>query len=450
MKKPLAILMAVCILLGLLAGCSSQQTAPKETAAAANTPAAADTTGETVELMLWHMEEVDTRVQRIQAVCDKFNASHPGIHVSTAVQSWDDAYTKIPAAIMAGNGPDLLAAIPDFATVIYSLGVAQDVSEMVGRLNDKYTFYDAALEPYTYADGVFAIPAFAMGQVLWYRADILAEAGLTPPTTFDELLACAEKLTDTAAGKYGIALPGSLSLATDQVIYSFMASAGAKTIIDADNNVTFNTPGALTAFEYYSKLMQYSPSDSSSYTWGEPQALLNAGTVAMAIEKGQYLSAFESESGVSADNLGCVPMPTYGDNPSTSIYYSNAFMLLSDDARKKEATEVFFDWLLSEEAYGDFLNAEPGLFVPVTATGAYENWRANEVLAKYPTQVDGLLKATSSGSLFGFTDGVCMKIGNISGPNLLAQTLQQITINGMSVEEAVAWGQTAMESAVAE
>jgi multiple sugar transport system substrate-binding protein len=110
---------------------------------------------------------------------------------------------------------------------------------------------------------------------------------------------------------------------------------------------------------------------------------------------------------------------------------------------------VFFDYLFSEEAYGDFLNAEPGLFVPVTATGAtYASWLNNEVLAKYPEQVKMMLEATSKGALFGFTDGVCMDIGNITGPNLLAQTLQNMTINGMTAEEAVKWGQEAMEAAV--
>lgn len=455
MKKTLALIMAFCLLLGTLAGCA---TSKKDNASAQGNNGsvqkdnASDTSsdGEVTELLLWHMEEVDTRVQRIQSVVDRFNAAHPNIHVTVGVQSWGDAYTEIPASIMSGNGPDLLAAIPDFGTVIYALGVAQDVSDIVAKLDEKYDFYDSTITPYTYTDGIFAIPTYGMGQVLWYRADLFEAAGLTAPTTFDELLDCAQKLTDKANGKYGIALPASLSMATDQVIYSFMASAGAQKIVDGEDNITFNNEGTVAAYDYYNKLLQYAPTDCDTYTWGEPQALLNTGTVAMAIEKGQYLSAFEAESGVSADNLGCVPMPVLNNScESTSIYYSNGFMLLSDDAKKREATEVFFDYLFSEEAYGDFLNAEPGLFVPVTATGAtYASWLNNEVLAKYPEQVKMMLEATSKGALFGFTDGVCMDIGNITGPNLLAQTLQNMTINGMTAEEAVKWGQEAMEAAV--
>ncbi len=71
--------------------------------------------------------------------------------------------------------------------------------------------------------------------------------------------------------------------------------------------------------------------------------MFNQGTVAMAIEKGQYLSTFEAESGVSADNLGSVPIPVLNDScTSTSIYYSNGFMLLSDDEAKKAAAKEIF------------------------------------------------------------------------------------------------------------
>lgn len=440
-KRMISAVLTAAMISGLLAGCGGGSNA-----------SSGDSGNEKVQLTLWHMEETDTRVQAFQEVIDKFNESQSDIEVSVAVQSWDDAYTKVPSAIQAGNGPDILQAIPDFCTVIYDMGVVQDISDIVDELDEKYSFHESALSPYVYEDGTYAVPVFGMAQVLWYRQDMFDAAGLTPPTTFDELIQCAEALTDKEAGQYGIALPESLSMATDQVPYSLIASAGGKDVINADNEVTFDNEGTVAALELYQKLLEYAPSDCDTYTWGEPQALLNQGKIAMAIEKGQYLSTFESESGVAAENLQCVPIPVLDEScTSTSIYYSNGFMLLSDDEQKREAAKTFFDFMLSEEAYGDFLNAEPGLFLPVTeAGGEYSTWRDNEILQKYPEQVDTLLASASTGELFGFTDGICSKIGSITGPNLIAQTLQQITVNGQTPEEAAAWGQTAMEEAVAE
>ncbi len=400
-----------------------------------------------VELVLWHMEEPPNRVAQFQAVIDEFNASQSDVHVTVQVQSWNDAYDKFPAAIMAGNGPDLLFTIPDHCTVIYDLGAVQPVTDIVDAIDSTESYYDAAVAPYKYGDDVYAVPLYGMVQVLWYRADMLAAANVEPPKTWDELLSAAKTLTKD--GVYGIALPASLSMATDQVIYSFMAAAGAKSVIDSENNITFNNENTVKAYQMYADLLQYSPVDSSSYTWGEPQALLNAGKAAMAIEKGQYLSTFESESGLSADNLGCVLMPTPTGEDSSSIFYSNACMLLSSDPVKHEAAKTFFTWLLQPDHYGPFLNAEPGLFLPLTETGsASEAYLSNDVLKTYPQDVSVLLDAVSKGCLFGFTDGVSMKIGQISGPNILAQTLQQMTVNGVSAQDAVAWGQSEMEAAI--
>jgi len=194
--------------------------------------------GDVVEIVMWHMEEPPNRVQRFQEIADAFNAANPDIRVIPQVQSWGDAYTRFPAAIQAGRGPDLLFTIPDYTTLINSLGVTQPVDDIVADLDAKHKFLEAALTPYQYDGHTWAVPLYGMVQVLWYRKDILDEAGIEPPKNWDDLKAAVETLT--TKDRYGIALPASRSLATDQVIYTFMITSGAKDIIDENNNVTFN------------------------------------------------------------------------------------------------------------------------------------------------------------------------------------------------------------------
>jgi len=305
----------------------------------------------------------------------------------------------------------------------------------------------AALAPYQYEGKTWSVPIYGMVQVLWYRKDLLSAANIQPPKNWDELLSAAQALTKD--GRYGLALPASKSMATDQVLYSFLVTAGAKNVIDGNNQVTFNNPNTVKAYDMYKKLLAFSPPDSNTYQWGEPQAQFNSGKAAMAIEKGQYLSTFEAESGRPASDLGVVPMPVADGGEPGSIYYSNGIMVLTNDAKKKDAIATFFEYLLEPEAYGNFLNAEPGLFLPVTEDGAKANsfW-SDPVVSKYKDQVQVLLDASQNGYLFGFTNGVASKIGKIAGPNFIAQTLEQMMINNMSPADAVKWGQQQMENAV--
>lgn len=441
-KNMMVLVVLILAMQTILAACSSSN---NEEPAGGND--AGNTGTEVTEIKLWHMEEPPNRVQRFKEIADAFNAANPDIKITTQVQSWDDAYSKFPAAILSGNGPDLLFTIPDYTTLIKDLGVVQPVDDILAKLDEKHGFLEASVTPYQYDGQTWAVPVFGMVQVLWYRNDLLQEANVQPPKTWDELKAAAETLT--TGSQYGIALPASKSMATDQVLYSFLVSGGAKHVINGNNEVTFDNEKTVAAYKMYNDLLKFSPPDSNTYTWGEPQAQFNAGKAAMAIEKGQYLSTFEAESGRPASDLGVVAMPVAEGGEEGSIYYSNGIMVLNDEPKKKEAITKFFEYLFEPETYGKFVNAEPGLFLPVTEDGSQADSFWNDpVISKYKSQVEVLIEASSKGALFGFTDGVASKIGQIAGPNYLAQTLENITIAGKTAEDAVKWGQAQMEDAV--
>ncbi len=431
-KALIAIALAAATVLGL-SGCGGQSSADSGSK----------------EIVLWHMENTPSREKAFQKLADEYNATAPEYKVKIQVQDWGQVYTKIAAAAQSGKQPDILFAIPDFATYVRGLGLGQPVTDVVDDVQKKDGFIKAATAPYTDGGDVWAVPLYGMVQMLWYRADMFKAAGLEAPKTWSELVSAAEKLS--TGGKNGIAVPSGKNLATDQVLYSLMITGGAANMFTKDGKVSIDNDKTVAAFELYKKLVSLSPKDSGNYSWPEPQAAFNSGSAAMAIEKGQYLAPFESESGQPASDLGCAPIPVAdkGGQPG-SIYYSNGAMVLSKDKAKQQGAGKFLEWLLDPKQYGDFLNAEPGLFLPVTDNGATESdWRKNSVISTYKNCVDAMLEQSKTGELFGFVDGQYISsIGEISGQNILAQAVQQMTVNGKSPKEAVAWAQQQMQDAI--
>ena len=401
-------------------------------------------------LTLWHMEQPPHRVQAWQELIDRYNETDPEFPVEQQVQDWNQIYTKIAGAVQSSTQPDILFTIPDFTTYVRPLGKVRPVTDVVEEIDGEHGFMEAATAAYTDEEEVWAVPMYGMVQMLWYRKDLLAEAGIDEaPQTWEDLLAAAEAATKD--GQSGIALPAGKNLATDQVVYSLMLTNGAGNFFTEDGQPDFDRPEVVETFEFYDRLMESSPPDSANYSWGEPQAAFNSGAAAMAIEKGQYLMPFEEESGRPAEDLGCapIPQPAEGGQPG-SIYYSNGAMVLSEDDARAEAAEDFLAWLLEPDNYGEFLNAEPGLFLPLTESGVEaESWTSHEVITKYRECVDMMLEQSESGALFGFAEGQYVdKIGNISGQNVIAQVIQQITVEGKDPAEAVAAGQKMMQDAV--
>ena len=124
------------------------------------------------------MEQPPQRVARVQQLIDEFNKANPDIVVKQEPQNWGEVYAKAPAAIAAGNAPEILFAIPDFTTVIKSLGALTSVKDFTDKLNAEHHFIPATLRPYEYDGGVWAVPLYNMAISLWYRHGVFDKAGL--------------------------------------------------------------------------------------------------------------------------------------------------------------------------------------------------------------------------------------------------------------------------------
>jgi multiple sugar transport system substrate-binding protein len=405
--------------------------------------------GGKVQLTLWHQEQPPNRVQQFQKVIDAFNKSQDQFQVRQQVQNWEDAYQKTTSAIQAGSQPDLQFTIPDFTVAIKQTGAVQPVADIVEEINSSHPFLENAIQPYRYEDETWAVPLFGMIQMLWYRKDMYEAAGLdpnSPPKNWDELRQYSEQLT--SGDKYGMGITSSKHLYTDQEFYTFMITNGGKQLFAEDGSVAFDTPNNVETLALYKELSEFSPPGSNSWTWAEPQAAFNNGTLAMAIEKGQFLGPFEEESGRPASDLGVAPVPWPPDGERGSIYYSNGAMLLTDEDEKIEGAKEFLTFVLDPKNYADLLLGEPGLFLPVTEDGDTPAWKDSEVLRKYPEAVNMMVEQSKYGYLFGFTrDEIPPGIGQISAENLLSQVVQKAIVEGDSPEAAVAWGQQEMQSA---
>lgn len=399
-----------------------------------------------VQIMVWHMEQPPQRVARVQELMDEFNAANPGIVVSQEPQNWGEIYAKAPAALAAGNAPDLLFALPDFVNIIKELGATQPVDDFVAQLKTDYGMYDWAIEPYTYDGHTWAVPLYNMAQNLWYHKGMFEAAGVTPPTTWAEWEAAAKALT--ADGKYGVGLPANRNLYTDQVVYDFMVNGGAQDIYDADGNIVFDTPETVAAYDFYKTMWQYSPPDSTGWAWGEAEACFNSSTCAM-VPQFTVISTYDQAGGDAAD-LGVLPLPRSSGDTNYTIAYVNAVMVLTKDEAKQAAAKTFLSWLLQPENYGRFLNMEPGLFLPVTESGSTaDSFWTDPLVVKYKAQVESMVANSQTGMLFGFTGGKTFpSIASISAQNILAQVLQSIIVDGTPAADAVAQGQQMMQEAV--
>ncbi len=143
----------------------------------------------------------------LNAMLADFVEENPDISVTTEIIPWGTLYTKLQAAFVAGQPPDMFllhaSEIPQFA----SYGVLKDLGSWYtsggGWLPDE-DISATTMSGITYQDVKYGVPLDNHGRGLWINRTAFTNAGLDPdmepPTTYEGWVELFQQLTIDANG----------------------------------------------------------------------------------------------------------------------------------------------------------------------------------------------------------------------------------------------------------
>ena len=240
-----------------------------------------------------------------------------GIKVNLQVIPWTTDSTKILAATASGKGPDVLNLGNTNAWTFGNTGgLMQWSSAQLSEIGGTSQFIPTVLAaagtgPYT------SLPLYSQAYGLFYNKDMFSKAGLTPPTTWQELVSDAKKLTDPATQTYGVALQGASVSEAMHFEYIFARQNGGSPF-DAKNQADFNTPANVAAIQQYLDLISdgvVNPSDAQQ-TGGTQQTTEFAHSKAAMIMVQNGTISSLAGLGMTPSQYGVVPIPAPSPLPS--------------------------------------------------------------------------------------------------------------------------------------
>lgn len=205
------------------------------------------------------------------------------------------------------------------AGVLMPLDEAMDIARL-----DPADFHTAGWKATHWGGRAYAVPAQTTPELLFYRRDIFAGAGLEPPSTTEALLDAARTLHNPRKAFHGIAWNAARGTALGHTVLMTMADFG-QPILDLPRvaggfgtdhlaarnyRATIDTSKTLEAAEFLLELLNYSPPDILSMSWYERIRPYAAGSVAMAFGYTLLAPYFErDETSPAFGQTGYLPHP---------------------------------------------------------------------------------------------------------------------------------------------
>ena len=249
-----------------------------------------------------------------------------GAEVTVVTVPFADLYQKILTDQATGTySYDAFVFAPQWMVDFANAGYLEDLTSYVQ--NDAAIQWDD-IAPFfrnfsaMYNGKIFLIPLDGDFHMVYYRTDVLADAGLEPPKTWDDYLAVAEALNGKdmngdGEGDYGSCISKRRSAQAWQWFPSFASpfiqSLGTEQGAFFDTT-TFkplvNNEGFIRALEIYKETGKYGPPDEETLDVGGTRTLFVAGRCALSLDWGDIGSlAVDPEQSVVQDKVGAVITP---------------------------------------------------------------------------------------------------------------------------------------------
>ncbi|MBC7558478.1 MAG: sugar ABC transporter substrate-binding protein [Dermatophilaceae bacterium] len=243
-----------------------------------------------------------------------------GVKVNLSVIGWPDLLNKILAATTSGQGPDVLNIGNTWASSLQATGAfmpfdAKALTAIGGQ--DKFV-------PASFATGgaagkpVTSVPLYGLVYGLYYNKKMFADAGLKPPTTWQELQSAATKLTDPAKKQYGMVLEGGSYTESVHFAWIFGRQNGGQPF-DAAGKPTFTSPGMVAGVKQYVDLLGkdkvVNPSNVQYKNGPEAPGDFAKGKAAMLMSQNNADNTLQAD-GMKSSEYGVVPIPTPSPLPA--------------------------------------------------------------------------------------------------------------------------------------
>jgi multiple sugar transport system substrate-binding protein len=298
-----------------------------------------------------------------------------------------------------------------------------DVVEELTATGEREDFLPGSLERVLYEGHTVGLPWSVDVRPLYYRKDLFAKAGVSEPTTWDELEAAATALSQK--GQSGFVLAGAYLNAMQFVITLMLNNGGG--LFSPDGKLDMMYPRNVEAMQFFSRLVAaglFNPKTADFSLDDAHAAFLGNGGAIFFGPMG-----LQHEFPDQAEKIGVLPPPAGPHGDKAAMSWVESIMLYRQSANPDAAKKFLKWWSVNQKPLWTEGHCRP---LPVRASLARDPYfRSDPIMRRL---LDEWLPVGKSG---GFrVPGIFPALNELEGYGPLASLCRDI-LGGRDVIEAM-------------
>ena len=338
---------------------------------------------------------------------------------------WADAHGKFVNAIAGDTTPDVAEVGTTWTPEFAEAGALLELGDPVESAGLGEDLVPGLVDAGTVEGSLYGMPWYAGVRSIVYRTDVFEKAGVTPPTTWDELVAVGEKLKAAEPEMITFPVPGD----SEYGVYPFIWGAGGDIAAEEGGawTSTIDSTEAQEGISFYTDLaLEHGFSTPAATTWDEADLsdAFSSGDVSMMIAGSWTPGALTEANPDLKGKIGAFPIPGMDGGVSPS-FLGGSHLSVFQTVEDPDLAWAFVE-LMTTGKFAKMWGEQSGFF-PGTKTLLADVEEADDpVVAPFATQmVEG-----------GASVPVTALYGQVQGKKTVSAMLQSILSGDTSVDEA--------------
>ena len=279
-----------------------------------------------------------------------------GIRVEVQQIPWSAAHEKLLTGYVGNGTPDVAQMgntwIPEFVAIHAMENLTQRVASSPSIRRDNY--FPGIWATNEVGDQLYGVPWYVDTRVLFYRTDLLANAGVkSVPKTWSEWVEGMAKLKAKGEARYAILLPTNQ---WDELTILAMQN-GSSLLRDGDRFGAFEQPPFLGALHFFVTLFEkdYAPKVSNTQIANVYQSF-EQGDFAMYVTGPWNIGEFRNRlSPAMKGKWSTAPLPAPDGRPWPGLSMAGgSSLVIFSDSQKKDAAWKLIEFLSEPEQQTKF------------------------------------------------------------------------------------------------